>query len=686
MTVNAKAAYRPEVDGLRTIAVVPVVLFHAGVSVFSGGYVGVDVFFVISGYLITGIILREIEGDGFSIVRFYQRRAKRILPALFTVMLCCIPFAWFWLLPDHFAKFAKSIAAVCLFVSNMWFWREEGYFSTASELKPLIHTWSLAVEEQYYLLFPPVFVLLMRLGRRRALIGLCVAALASFALCEVAAIRAPTANFFLAPTRAWELLVGSICAFFADQPQDSKRSAASWLGLGMILYAIFAFDDDVPFPSHFALLPVIGAALVLLFARTGGGAGRLLAMPPFVGIGLISYSVYLWHQPLLAFARLRDVHTPGLPLMVGLGLLSFPLAWLSWYFIERPFRVHRYTPALTRRAVALAVLALAVFGAVAMYGIATDSVRWRLQENRDPAILQLSATQKLRVLPGPTCPPGFGDDAAPCLILPPPPGGKTIGLFGDSLAEATLPGFLDAAREARVGLVFGFASGCPPFPGIYVYDGNYAPELCARRADEEIAAAQRFKVDTVYLVGRWTLYNEALDTSRYHYFLTREKAPNFPSIEESRAVFAEALPRTVALYRGMGTRVVLVRQLPQFDIDIARYVDGLRYAAATGAQLPALTQAHSKSRAEYEAFSARANAVLAAQQRQGVRVADLSAPFARDDRFVWSDGRTTWYYDFAHVSLAGAKLLAPSIRDMIAIDQNARTSAAGTAKPESGQR
>ncbi len=207
-------AYRPEVDGLRALAVLPVILFHAGFSAFSGGFVGVDVFFVINGYLITGIILAEISGDRFSIVSFYERRARRLLPALFVVMAVTLPFAWAWLLPSDMIDFGESLIAVATFCSNVLFWRESDYFSGDASLKPLLHTWSLAVEEQYYLLFPPLLLLLTRLRTQVMTCVLIIAALASLTMASWGTTHKPTAAFYLLPTRGWELLIGALLAIW----------------------------------------------------------------------------------------------------------------------------------------------------------------------------------------------------------------------------------------------------------------------------------------------------------------------------------------------------------------------------------------------------------------------------------------------------------------------------------------
>ena len=232
--------YRPEIDGLRALAVIPVILFHAGFELFSGGFVGVDVFFVISGYLITTILIDDIENKRFSIVNFYEKRARRILPAMFFVMLVCIPFAWMLMMPSQMTDFSQSLVAVSLFSSNILFWLESDYFAAATEQKPLLHTWSLAVEEQYYVLFPIFLILAWRYGKNRAFGMIVVMAAISLLLSEWGWRNKTSANFYLAPTRAWELLAGSITAFIVQKRGVQKNNFLALLGLSAIIFSIFA--------------------------------------------------------------------------------------------------------------------------------------------------------------------------------------------------------------------------------------------------------------------------------------------------------------------------------------------------------------------------------------------------------------------------------------------------------------
>ena len=337
--------YRPEIDGLRAVAVVPVILFHAGLAGFSGGYVGVDVFFVISGYLITSLIISEQEISGrFCIVNFYERRARRILPALFLVILCCIPFAWAWMPSQQIEEFHRSILFVLIFASNFFFYSIAGYFDTAVAEKPLLHMWSLAVEEQYYLLFPIFLIVARPFGKKLLAASLIVLALGSLGIAQWASTHHAAFNFYLAPSRLWELLAGSLCALYLFGRESRKNQFAAILGLALIAYSIVSIGRETPYPSIYTVIPVFGTCLLILFGSRETYAGRLLATKPFVGIGLISYSAYLWHQPILAFARIRyGLALPDI-IYVSLGCLSFVLAFLSWKYVEKPFRNRRTMP------------------------------------------------------------------------------------------------------------------------------------------------------------------------------------------------------------------------------------------------------------------------------------------------------------------------------------------------------
>lgn len=331
--------YRPEIDGLRALAIIPVILFHAGFQSFSGGFIGVDVFFVISGYLITSIILAE---KNFSLLNFYERRARRILPALFFVMLATLPFAWLYLMPNDTQALLKSIWRACFFSSNLLFYKQDGYFDTAAELKPFIHTWSLAIEEQFYLLFPFLLLLLKRSNMRIMTGIVLMILLCSLGYAQHLVKINASAAFFLLPSRLWELLIGTLIAFYFLSrkkllPQKINQ-LVSLLGLFLIAYATLTFNKETPFPSLFTLIPTLGAGFIILSATKDTFTGKLLANKFLVWIGLISYSAYLWHQPIFAFSKHIYLGNPPLFAMTLLALLSFFMAFLTWKYIESPFR------------------------------------------------------------------------------------------------------------------------------------------------------------------------------------------------------------------------------------------------------------------------------------------------------------------------------------------------------------
>ena len=330
--------YRSEIDGLRAIAVLPVILFHAGIGLFGGGFVGVDVFFVISGYLITTIILADLKQDKFIIVKFYERRARRILPALFFVTFCCIPFAYLTLLPNELVNFGRSLVAVPTFLSNILFWSERGYFGGATELKPLIHTWSLAVEEQFYLVFPVILMILWYQLRKWTGSFILVTILCSLYVSWFLTDLHFETAFYLPFARAWELMVGAAAAYYGKQLSNLGNQYSGILsisGLSLIFYAIFSFDKTTNFPGLSATIPVIGTFLLIIAGPRKNIVNSFLSSPLLVKIGLMSYSLYLWHQPIFVF--FRHLNLSDFIIIIGIPL-SFILALFSYRFIETPFR------------------------------------------------------------------------------------------------------------------------------------------------------------------------------------------------------------------------------------------------------------------------------------------------------------------------------------------------------------
>jgi peptidoglycan/LPS O-acetylase OafA/YrhL len=335
--------YRREIDGLRALAVIAVILFHAGFLIFRGGFIGVDIFFVISGYLITSIIVEEISQEKFSLKIFYERRIRRLFPAFFFVITITTVIAWFWMLPDYMKSFSASLVASTLFVSNFLFLRESGYFDTAAELKPLLHTWSLGVEEQFYLLFPVFLILFCRLGKRWVVFSMALVFAFSFIFSVWATYEAPSAAFFLLPTRAWELLAGAFTALYLKEKRAKETGRVigeigSISGVFLIVFSLVLFDKDTPIPGLLALIPVLGTVLIVLFAQQNNFVGRILGNRILVGIGLMSYSAYLWHHPLFSLATHRRLEIPSTTSSLVLFVVTLILGYLTWRFVELPFR------------------------------------------------------------------------------------------------------------------------------------------------------------------------------------------------------------------------------------------------------------------------------------------------------------------------------------------------------------
>ena len=341
--------YRADIDGLRAVAVLPVVIFHAGLGL-DGGFVGVDIFFVISGYLITSLLLHELAQRRFSILDFYERRARRIFPALFAMIFVTTIVSLVLMSPQDLENFARSAIAATAFFANIWFYTQEGYFNEASELQPLLHTWSLGIEEQYYLLFPPMLWLIVQMKRWGGALAILLVCLGlSLAFCVWATGQEPNAAFYLPQYRVWELLIGSTLAIAVSQNRlawiagfPGFAGLAAAIGLGSIAWSVAIYGPETQFPGMAALLPCLGAALLI---AVGGHVqtpvSRLLSSAPLVFIGKLSYSLYLWHWPIIAFVFYTGDGNLEAPQGLACLIVAFLLAYGSWRFIEQPFRDRR---------------------------------------------------------------------------------------------------------------------------------------------------------------------------------------------------------------------------------------------------------------------------------------------------------------------------------------------------------
>jgi peptidoglycan/LPS O-acetylase OafA/YrhL len=560
--------YRRDIDGLRAVAVLPVVLCHAGVAGFGGGFIGVDVFFVISGFLITTIVVREIAEQRFSLTSFYARRARRILPALAAVLVACLAIGWFVLIPMELQRLGRATLAAAAFASNFHFARSSGYFGPAAEFEPLLHTWSLAVEEQFYLAFPPLLMAMAALRWSRHLLA-AMAAVSAVSLAASAALldSERTYVFYLSMFRAWELGVGAMLAMVAH-PAPTNRVLRETIGLGgllAILVPVFIYSDKTPFPATAALPPVIGAAALIWIGRDDqrGIVTRLLAQPAPVAIGLVSYSLYLWHWPILAYLRLLE-KDPNLtpPVIAGALTASLGMAWLSYRFVEQPFRAGARSGVGNGKVLLLSAAVIAVLG---LTGEAVNDARGvpsRLEQHT----LRIANTTRDR-----------NRDAGDCLgRLPtedPCPLGESASgadradfvLLGDSHAEMLRSGVNAAAEQAGqrgyfIGKIF-----CVPMPDI-----ERAPSKVDCR-DFNAALwswlGERRDIELVIIAVRWTIFVEGrgIGAERDKTFHWRWIGPEAgrPASPSSAAYMEAAVTAMVDRLVADGRRVLLIGPVPE---------------------------------------------------------------------------------------------------------------------------
>ncbi|MDG2392718.1 MAG: acyltransferase family protein, partial [Thalassotalea sp.] len=516
--------YRREIDGLRAIAVLPVILFHAGLFGFTGGYIGVDIFFVISGYLITSIILDELKSEKFSVKQFYERRARRILPALSAVLLVTTAVAVILMPNDLLKAYFNSLMSVVTFTSNFYFFETIDYFSTISEQKPLLHTWSLAVEEQYYLFFPLLLMWLWHRGVKFITTTVVILTLISLGLAHWLSLNdSPEASFYLISSRAWELFAGSLIALSAIEKKKFSslmKQCASMIGIALILYSIFAFDDATPFPSFYTLVPIIGTCLILIFTTNETWLGKILSTKIFVGIGLISYSLYLWHQPVFAFIRLKTVGHPSDVIFFIAILITFIFAILSYYFVETPCRKKSFpkkTPILR-----LAAYSIVLFIVIGIAGVATKGLSFRFESSylesakASPLRKQCHADSRNPLTPVTSC-RYFEDDV-------------TWATLGDSHTVETAYALASELKKSQQGVLHLSFTSCVP-----ALTFSTAKEACSEWMKNAVALLENQSEIKNVLVG-----------FRYNLFLYGDHQLHYPDIPNENPVLkikstAEAL-------------------------------------------------------------------------------------------------------------------------------------------------
>jgi peptidoglycan/LPS O-acetylase OafA/YrhL len=511
------ASYRPDIDGLRAVAVLAVLIYHAFPGRLPGGFVGVDIFFVISGYLISGIIFSELAGNHFSFLHFYERRIRRIFPSLLVVLAACGVAGWVVLLADEYAQLGKHAAAGAGFVLNLVLWSESGYFDNLVDTKPLLHLWSLGVEEQFYIFWPLILGLAWK--KKFNLLGMTIAIGAiSFVLNLYQTQSDVTTAFYSPLTRFWELQVGAVVAWWLKSKPISKDGAhsavvkniAAVVGLFLILCALFLINKERDFPGGWALLPVVGAALLILAGPCGWINHFLLSNRLMVGVGLISYPLYLWHWPLLSFARILENQTPTGIVRLTLVGLSFVLAWATYTFIEKPIR---HSSSNRNLILYMLVMAMVAVGAAGYWVFRSHGVQYR-----QVVIDSAQTAQYLNIDSPPLtpCSEGLDDVSVKSLALQfckrysSASPKKTILLWGDSSTVSLLPVFTTIAKERNYAVINISHLSCPPIlqarKSAFTFEGskNYCADGTTQ--GEVLKLIARLKPDLIVVAAAWAVY------------------------------------------------------------------------------------------------------------------------------------------------------------------------------------
>ena len=530
-------AYRPDVDGLRAVAVLAVLAYHAFPHSAPGGFAGVDVFFVISGFLITGIILDGLKDGSFTFAEFYWRRVRRIFPALILVLASSLLLGWLLLLPDEFAMLGKHVAAGAGFVSNIVFWREAGYFDAAAELKPLLHLWSLGVEEQYYFVWP-LLLFLFRKDAKRMLGMMLALAAVSFAANVLLIGARPEAAFYLPLTRFWELMAGGLLAFFGLRPAHHPNARAI-AGAGLLALSFGLLDGQRDFPGWWALLPVAGSALLISAGPAAWINRNLLASRAMVYVGLISYPLYLWHWPLLSYARIVHGGEPPAALRWGLLAAAVVLSVLTYELVEKKIRFARL-PVMRRISFPALAASMAVAG---LAGLLALQSHLQPRSASVPLVLEISSASADwsyggdRVIPGDT--------------------EKAVLFFGDSHMQHYWPRIEKIVRERAAPLhtvMFKTTGGCAPVPGI-----ERRSQQCVRFVEEGLRLARRPEVETVVIAASWVGFVNRAD---YYKAGDPERTPLKMLAPESAWVL-QGFEAELKQLTAAGKQVVLVLSSPR---------------------------------------------------------------------------------------------------------------------------
>ncbi|SKA92288.1 Peptidoglycan/LPS O-acetylase OafA/YrhL, contains acyltransferase and SGNH-hydrolase domains [Prosthecobacter debontii] len=645
MSLPSSSSYRPDIDGLRGVAVMMVVLFHADFG-FNGGYTGVDLFFVISGYLITGLLFKELDRGGIDLVSFWERRLRRIAPALLVMLLVTVGAGYFLLMPDAFSSLGESVIAQALFCANLYFWKDSGYFSSASEEKPLLHLWSLAVEEQFYVILPIVLILGhawlkrrrgMSTTRRTLVRGLAWLWGVSFVASVVCVYRDANTAFYWLPPRAWELLTGSVLAGLPQTWLPRTKRIRHWIGslsFVMIFVAGLAYEDETPFPGLAALLPCLGAA-GLIWAHAPGEnvpqgdrswTWRLFTWRPLVGIGLISYSLYLWHWPLLALAHYLNVSKEGLAVGVRAALVvaAMLLAWASWKWVETPFRKKGLITS-RRMVFGLGLGSIMTSLMIGVWLVRGQGLPERIPESalnyargRDDRDLTASWTGLEAAQKGEF--PQFGAEGRPVRLM----------LWGDSHARSLMPVLDRLCEENQVAGEMAIYSATSPTFGFYRRSRHGLNERTELLAEAVLARLKQTQASHVILAAYW-MECSGKDSVR----------------------FENALVQTVQRLKEAGPQVWVVLDVPTQPYDVPK-------ALALGGLWPSDAVAMSTSMEEYHVANKVMQSLIPRLKTAGAHVVEpMELLTGAKGRSRVEHGGHSLYIDSHHLSVTGALFLKP---------------------------
>lgn len=631
--------YRAEIDGLRAVAVLPVIFFHAGFSLFSGGYVGVDIFFVISGYLITSIIFDEINSGKFSIIQFYERRARRILPALFFILFVTTALGWLWLLPNEYRQYSESLIGVVSFTSNIFFYVTGGYFGGANEFKPLLHTWSLSVEEQFYLIFPLFILLVANTKRRTQYSILLLLVVSSLSFAQWQSVRDIAFNYLLLPSRFWELAVGSLIAmYFIYYPSHiiarKYHNLFSCVGATLVFTSIFTFDENTPFPSFYAVVPVVGVSLIILFTDKNSWIGKILSCSPLVQIGLVSYSAYLWHQVLFSLVRHRSAQEPEAIVFGLLSALTLFLAYLTWRFIEQPFR-NRQT--FNRNKIFVySTVCIFCFGLFGIAGHLLKGFPTRLPINVATAHITAEHEKLLRTagckiageeLDIAHCKKGVNDKPS------------SFAIVGDSHAAALVYQLEQTAIDQEFSFLPLVHSGCPLNFSLKPNLGNLEQQYCAKYQNLSKNLLLQPEISTIIVATRFDAVNQT-------------------TLSDFQKVNLQQHVSAIRELLATGKNVILVYPIPVYSVFISDYM--AKNLWFYEGQLPEIRMSKKKFKNRIIEVTTSYDAI-SAQNLRKIYTEKIFCDRNNDGSCFTQIGNIPLYYDDDHLSNHGAKLIIDQI-------------------------